>query len=108
MEVIIMHSHQDTQLLLFKELPFYNADTVGNSVSPLTFYPFTSLGDGLIAINTIGGIFLVVLPLASVVPIFSPNPTVVHVSPSPLPYSKSPLESTFVSLSNRLLNILLK
>ena len=45
MEVIIMHSHQDTQLLLFKELPFYNADMVGNSVSPLTFYPFTSLGD---------------------------------------------------------------
>ena len=48
MEVIIMHSHQDTQLLLFKELPFYNADMVGNSVSPLTFYPFTSLGDGLL------------------------------------------------------------
>lgn len=43
-----------------KELPFYNADMAGNSVSLLTFYPLTSFGDGLIVINTIGGIFSVV------------------------------------------------
>ena len=29
---------------------------------PAYLYPFTSLGDGLFAINTIGGTFLVVLP----------------------------------------------
>ncbi|GGJ66431.1 hypothetical protein GCM10007042_26750 [Butyricimonas paravirosa] len=60
MEVITMLSRPDMQPSPSKELPFYNADMAGNSVSLLTFYPLTSFGDGLIVINTIGGIFSVV------------------------------------------------
>ena len=61
MEATIMLFLQDMQLLLFKELLFYNADMVGNSAFLLTFCQLMSLGGGLIAINTTGGTFFVVL-----------------------------------------------
>ena len=61
MEVTIMHSPPDMQPSPFKELLFYNADMVGNSEFRLISSPLMLLGDGLIAINMIGGIFFVVL-----------------------------------------------